>query len=219
MARMDEVLNKASPTQEDHDWFEREYPPIRKAIRKHIKHELGDYYFALDDVEQVVMLRVWLEAREKYDPSRATVTTWVKGLASKEVLWYITQEKKKAKTAKAAFGQLKLRWMVQRHEELWSYTRWTFDEIVDCLTPEHQEVLILRIYYQMSASATALTLGKRRATVDALYEEALIEARRWIEDDEGLRDLSGGAGADKLLSGDGPGRPGKELSVMLKGER
>jgi RNA polymerase sigma factor (sigma-70 family) len=219
MGRLDEVLNKASPTQEDHDWFETNYPPVRKAVRKHIKMELGDHYYALDDVEQVVMLRVWLTGRDKFKPDRSSFKTWAKQVGASEAAQFIRAEKEKAKTQRATFGQLKLRWLVQQHEDIWAHTRWTFQEIMDCLKPEHQEVLLLRVYYQMSASATALTLGKRRATVDATYEEALQEARRWIENDEDVRGVPGGEDAPGVLPDGYFGRPEREVSELLEGLR
>jgi RNA polymerase sigma factor (sigma-70 family) len=217
MPRLDDMLGRASPEPEDAQWFEVNYAPLRPEIRKHLKAELGDHYTALDDVEQVVMLRVWLEGRKKYNPDRASVKTWIKRVASSEALVYVQMETKKAKAERATFGQLKLRWMIQQNEDIWAHTTWTFQEIVDCLPPDLQEVLILRVYYRMSMTDTALTLGKRRATVEKLYDEALQEARRWIEDED-VSDLRGGEAPDLVLRQRvESGRPDLDMQDVLKG--
>jgi DNA-directed RNA polymerase specialized sigma24 family protein len=217
VARLDEVLNKASPTQEDHDWFEQHYPEVREGVRHYLSYKLGDFRGALDDVEHVVMVRVWLDGRTKHK-AETTSKEWIFGVAKLEALNHIQSEKAKAKTARATFGQLKLRWMIQAHEELWSYQRWTFAEIMDCLAPEHQEVLILRIYYRMSARDAALTLGRRRATVDEQYEAALIEARRWIEYED-VRDLPDGEDGGRVLRERAePGWTDLDVQEVLQGQ-
>ncbi|MET9328100.1 RNA polymerase subunit sigma-70 [Tsukamurella sp. NPDC003166] len=162
---------------------------LRPELVRYCYRMIGDGAGA-EDAAQEVLLRVW-NARESYDPARASIRTWAYAIASRYCIDLLRAAPRRALptdlserngAGDQAFAELRPgSWVTplpdagadpaaaaEQHESI----RMAFVAALQHLTPAQRAVLVLRDVYRHSAAETASILGISAAAAHSSLQRA-----------------------------------------------